>query len=86
MPRFLEDLFAIDTGGYQFAFGSAILLVYLLQFITDKTIERKWHIITIIGCSVLFIEIVMTESTLTTFATIIGIVAWLFFDNKDATV
>lgn len=70
-------------GGYQFAFGSALLLVYLLQFVTDRTIERKWHVLTIVGCIVLFIEILMTESTLTTFATIIGIVAWLFFDNKD---
>ena len=70
-------------GGYQLAYGSALLLVYLLQFLTDSQLGRKYRIICWIACIVLFVEIYLTESTLTTFATIIGIIAWVFLDRKD---
>lgn len=73
-------------GGYNYAFGSALLLVYLFSNILRGNIKGIMRGFAITLCALLFVVIYLTESTLTTFASIIGIVVCVFIDGRDILV
>lgn len=77
-----EQYSGMIFGGYSFAYGSALLLVYLFANLKNGTIHKyKW--LTIVGIAFLFMIIFLTESSLTTFATIAGIIVTVIVDTKD---
>ena len=72
-----EDYANSIFGGYQLAFGCAILLVYLLYYF--KSLNLKGKIALFAAEAILFANIYLTESSLTTFATVLGIIGFAFF-------
>lgn len=70
-------------GGYNYAFGSALLFVYLFSNLLRGVIQKSLRKYVIIFCILLFAVVYLTESSLTTFSTIIGMVVCLFIDGKD---
>lgn len=77
---------ATIMGGYQFAYGSSLLGVYLFSLLFDKRItSRKTKFWLLIGVAVLALATYLTESALTTFSLILGVVIVLIFDRGRET-
>lgn len=72
-------------GGYHFAYGSSLLGVYLFSLLFDKRIQKKaTKIWMFLGIALLAMVTYLTESALTTFSLILGVVMVLLFDqNRD---
>lgn len=69
-------------GGYPLAYGSALLCVALLGCQVKYRFRGTIKLILMIQCISLLILIYLTESTLTTFATIIGLIVTFFANPK----
>lgn len=79
-----SDMFAGKLfGGYFFAYGSSLLCVYCFSLLFDERIKKtfKTRIVLLIAVVVLMVVIFMTNSTITTFATILGVSFTLIFDR-----
>ncbi len=76
------DMFSGELfGGYFFAYGSAILCVYCFSLLFDARMKKNVKVRRglLIAVILLIIAIFMTNSTITTFATILGICFTLVF-------
>lgn len=70
-----EDSYeGVFIGGYQLSYGSSMLCVALWGSLIQKHFTTKLNILVILLCASLLVLIYLTESTLTTFATLAGIV------------
>ena len=80
-----ETYSGVLIGGYQFAYGSSLLGVYFFSLLFDNRIKSgkiRWALI--IGIVLLALAVYLTESTLTTFSFILGVIFVLLFDvNRD---
>lgn len=59
-------------GGYAIAFGSALLVVYLVSVLFEKSLKSGWKYLTILFVCVLFLLIFKTESTTTLISSVVG--------------
>jgi len=67
-------------GGYEFSYGSALLCNYLF-YLLMKTRSKKMPLIA--GCGVLLLLVYLTQSTLTTFAALTGMLVTLVFEGRE---
>lgn len=68
-------------GGYQLAYASAILCVYISSKMINKKIKRK--LIYILLCVVCFCLVYLTESSITFLAMLVGIIISLITKKKE---
>ncbi len=71
-------------GGYPFSIGSALLCVYLFSLIWGRQYDftRIVKILIIAGCVLLLAVIILTQSTITTLCTIVGILVSIFLNDR----
>jgi hypothetical protein len=71
-------------GGYQFTFASALLCVYLFSVAKKnyEMISNRMRFALYVFCVLLFVEIYLTQSTVSTLGTIVGIITVLFLETK----
>ncbi len=73
-------------GGYSLSYGSALLCTYLFGIIIDMEEDKKTRAISTIVCIILAALVYLTESTLTTFAMLTGIVVTVVFERRASGI
>lgn len=76
----VEERMAIG-GGYSLAYASAIMCVYLFSKMINKRIEKKFHYILI--CLICAYLVYLTESSLTFFAMLVGLLVSIIARGKE---
>lgn len=71
-------------GGYQLAYGSGLLCVAFFGYGLKEVKEKKKRLGILLGCVVLFALVYLTESTLTTFATLVGIAVTILTNTRSS--
>lgn len=70
-------------GGYPLAYGSGLLCVAFFGYGLKEGHDKNKRLLILLSCAILFALVYLTESTLTTFATIVGVAVALITNTRS---